>query len=566
MSPDQTQAQGGDVRSSRWWIVAGGASALALAAWLWQAAPVRDGSAVSKAEAELMRSRPALAESPPLELDGPESMPEVIAIPEVEPSPAPMPVSAERVLVVCVVDQDGDPVAEASVALLTKSPISQVSTGRNGTATLDVSGQEEADVVARHPDYRFGRAHTTIAVDEPTRLTLTLRKQLSACVRLESETGAPVGGAVVRFRERDEDDLNHLGLFLGTEVELEDFLLRDLFEGQFQESRVSGPDGTCCISGVTAGLISISVDAPGFVHVDQAVFEVMPAGGDMGVLRLERGVAVTGMVVDSMGPVPGASVEGLLGSNTYRIVMTDEAGRFELGYMKQLLGQPPIRVSHPERGDYYNARMTVGAGPVVINLLPSTPVRLRLIDRDTGVPIEGEYKRLIDVPVGILLHKYGLPKSFALNAGETVAERLAYYSKGLTIEVKEYPRTYLELHTLAEAQGHVIELVLAKARPFLVRAIDKRSGRAVVGGELHSILDYTDAASKIDKFSSRIASSFDDAADGYMVEVSRFNTKSGADEYLVFAAPGYAPTEPVRVSANGVWTAGDAMEILVTPE
>ena len=518
------------------------------------------------ADVELMRSPPVLNEPPPLELGGLEPTPEVIAVPEVEPSPAPMPVSAKRVLIVRVVDQDGDPVAEASVALLTKSPIAQVSTGRDGTVTLDVRGLEEVDVVARHPEYRFGRAHTTIDVDEPTRITLALRKQLSACIRLESETGAPVEGAVVRFRERDEDDLNHLGLFLGTEVELEDFLLRDLFEGQFQESRVSGPDGTCCIAGVTAGLISISVDAPGFVHVDQAVFEVMPAGGDMGVLRLERGVAVSGMVMDSMGPVPGASVEGLLGSNTYRIVMTDEAGRFELGQMKQFLGQPPIRVSHPERGDYYNDRMNVGTGPVVINLTPSTPVRLRLIDRDTGVPLEGEYKRLIDVPVGILLHKYGLPRSFTLDAGETVAERLAYYSKGLTIEVKDYPRTYLELRTLVEAQGQVIELVLAKARPFLVRAIDETSGRAVVGGELHSILDYTDAASKIDKFSSRVASSFDDATDGYMVEVSRFNTKAGADEYLVFSAPGYVPTEPIRVSANGVWTAGDVMEIMVTPK
>jgi len=119
------------------------------------------------------------------------------------------------------------------------------------------------------------------------------------------------------------------------------------------------------------------------------------------------------------------------------------------------------------------------------------------------------------------------------------------------------------MDALAEAHGNTSEVLLRKVRPFLVRAVDKSSGELVVGGEVHSILDFS-VDGKVDKFSSRVASSFDAIAGGYNVEASRFNTRPGGDEYLVFAAPGYDATKPVLVSKSGVWIAGDSIELELT--
>jgi hypothetical protein len=490
--------------------------------------------------------------------EGEQGVPNVIPVDASQESTLTTAQSQRSRLIVEVVDGKNAPVAGALVTRKTAAPLQAVSTDQDGLAELDVSGATEVDIVARHPEFRFGKAHSEVAQQGTTRVRIQLGRAVTVCIRLESPGGAPVGGAEVRFRECEEPDLNHLGLFLGTVEERDDNLMRDWFEGQFQESRISEADGQCCVSGVLPGLINISVDARGFVYVDQYVVEVPEGGGDLGVIRLESGVLVSGIVSDSAGLVPGALVEACLGTNVYKYVETDSNGRFELGSMKNLPYGVPLRVSHITRGDYYNAEEDLARGLVQVSLVPSTEVSLRLTDAATGRPIEGEYVRTASLPQDLLLYKYSMRKTLMLDGGLTVTERLPYYSSGLTIEVKEYPRTFVGMDKLKAAAGATIDITLSKAHPLFIKATDKASGEVVLGGAVCSILDKS-TATDVNRFSSRIAPTFDAMAGGYYVEASRFNAEPGADEYLIFFADGYEPSEKVIVSKDGVWTAGDSI-------
>lgn len=115
-------------------------------------------------------------------------------------------------------------------------------------------------------------------------------------------------------------------------------------------------DGAFAVDGLSAGRYTLAITAPGHAPGTVDAFEVRAGEAiDVGRVRLEEGLTLTGRVVTADGgrPLPGASVELDDGSGgpfvqpgQARAVPTDAEGRFVLDGLAE--GTPTLRAMHPE--------------------------------------------------------------------------------------------------------------------------------------------------------------------------------------------------------------------------
>src|SRR5262249_44922867 len=145
-------------------------------------------------------------------------------------------------------------------------------------------------------------------------VTIVLTTELTACLRVEDERGGAIEGAAVSFQEVRKEETFLRSSVVATPDQFTTLLSQELFRGHFDETRLTGPDGRCCVSGITAGPVRVDVRAPGYVWASHRKFDVGPGGGDLGVVTLTVARVLRGTVVDAQGPVPDAVIEVMAAS------------------------------------------------------------------------------------------------------------------------------------------------------------------------------------------------------------------------------------------------------------
>lgn len=469
-----------------------------------------------------------------------------------------------------VVDAAGLPVAAAVVSVGTNPPASGTADA-DGLAAFVVPAGEELAVCARHPDHRLAVAHvvarfvahvaTPPGPTEPTDVTLVLEPHLTACVRVESEDGAPIGGATVEFRE------SHDGTVPGTHVQGPAFreraIARQHLEGRFHEARVAGRDGTCCVAGLTPGRVVVSVVADGFVRAGHVPFDVDADGGDLGVVRLQRAREVPGIVLDAEGPVPGALVESQVSAHDYVHVTTDADGRFVLRGVRPEATWLEVRAGHETRGDYYDRKEPVPSAGLTLVLSPPLRATLRLRDAATRRPVDAECAITPRMPSGSVRYlEVTGRRTVTPEDGVVVVERLHSFALGLRVEVSGYGRRDVDTQAIVDAAGAPIELLLDRHGTIAVRALDRETARPVPGAKLLVTNVRQGANGPLHSF-RLVEARYDEAAGAYLVDTSVFNLLPGQDEWLMIDADGYARSAELPVIRDGVRVGGSSMEVLL---
>jgi RNA polymerase sigma factor (sigma-70 family) len=205
----------------------------------------------------------------------------------------------------------------------------------------------------------------------PATFTLAMVPAAPICGLVKDEEGRPVFGAKVSPR---------LAGFLGGDPDRASFRIGDALTD-------AGGHWTCLDmpSGVDrARLVGIRIRHPDFQSLEIHGDEMNEAIGPEGVVVLERGIAISGRVVDREGhPVHGARIgagRDWFGSDP-PVVETDGDGRFSLKHLRP--HDTAIAVQAKGHGpELIRLNIRAGLPPMEFTLGPPRTIQGRVVDRD----------------------------------------------------------------------------------------------------------------------------------------------------------------------------------------
>ena len=505
---------------------------------------------------------------------------ELLVPPEAVPAPAPAegastapvgkveaveaPTATLRVL---VVTPEGRPVEDAEVSLDTGGQANG-RTDAQGRVEFEVTPGASVRVAARHEAFRFATARAVVSAepDVTTDLVLALERALTVCVRIESHLGLPVAGARVGFRETEQHVRSLPDRFIPYRPgAMESFHRQQRFGGQYQETRVTGPGGRCCVSGVQPGFLGLTVEAPGFVRVKWHEVEVVEPGGDLGVIRLEPAATLHGLVLDAAGAaVPGALVESWWHTESPQL-LTDDEGRFTLDGVPEDVRHIPLVVTHESRGHFLDDRWPVATHEQVVTLQPPLVARLRLVDAVTWAPLDGACEVRLLMPEQTIMHR-GMQlmskQHHTLIQGELDVDPVYAFGTALQLEVSEYARAEVPVASVVDAAGVRFEVALVREGKLSVRVVDAATGLPLREAEFSTGTKPLRSEDGPRLFSyQRLYGEFVESTGVHLIDMSGFSLAEGLEVTLGVGAEGYARCEPLPVSRDGVRVIGDRVEV-----
>jgi hypothetical protein len=277
-----------------------------------------------------------------------------------------------------VVDEAGEPVAGARVEVIVEPtqpglPIRGPLSGEDGS--FEISWIPVHDkvvpcaVVANWPNHHLEQpAMATLKAGEAVEgLTVVLGKNRTAKIKVLGSDGKPAAWAVVGLKG----------------IEVRRVGANPVFHSG--SSGVTGPDGIVLIRGLAPGPMEVEVRASGHVPVTVRRDVGKEETTDFGVIRLEEGLSVSGVVKSSAGKLPEGSMIRISGGNLRDTLALPEDGKFLYEGLPR--GRISLRVRAP---GHEPAVRIVDAGTKDISIVLRALSNLTVeIDRPEDVLLEG---------------------------------------------------------------------------------------------------------------------------------------------------------------------------------
>jgi len=427
---------------------------------------------------------------------------------EAEPAGTSQPLTSTWRIAGRVTDPDGAAVPDAEVLWCDLNRLSDhrlvTRTDGEGRYAFTFPTQAEAleprGLAVRHPSFiaQVSSLHLDPSsfADGAATLDVGLERGTRARFLVTDERGQPIPDAKLRvtagYDVRSEGSLPYAD---------DAWIWRDwsaVFRGAHLATGRTDADGGCELDGIMAGTNHVLVWAQGWLPAELQPLEVAPGWNALTAIVLERGRVPRGIVVDPAGsPVAGASVYCCL-ANQWSSSVTRADGTFEVGGLPRDTGadKASYAVVHPDFAPFWcgllgrrdDLRLPLEGARIELD--PGRSVELRLVDADTGLPVQGpatlEVERVssfVDGPV----REATLPREFPLVAGALRAERIGRFVRLLWIDCPGYDIEELALEDPAAGTGETIRL--RPARTWQIELVDATSGEPVLGATLRVHMD-----------------------------------------------------------------------------
>ncbi len=252
-----------------------------------------------------------------------------------------------------VVGPDGQGVGDAEVSI-DSVPKRTTKTEGDGSFAFDKLVGRGYSVWAEHADMVGGPVEIKLAATSDP-VVVRLVKGEGVTVTVDDEGGKPIAGAEVTVNSKREHAVK------------------------------TGDDGVATVSPVHSGWFSASATAPGYAP-GQTFGSVASHGTGHAVIKLHKGVAIAGRVIDETGKPIGkahVSVAGMFGNSAGDDVVTDPKGQFSI--IAASTGTRALSVTDGEHAPAKSAPITVGDRPVTgveITMQAGGVVAGRVIDTD----------------------------------------------------------------------------------------------------------------------------------------------------------------------------------------
>jgi hypothetical protein len=249
-----------------------------------------------------------------------------------------------------------------------------------------------------------------------------------------------------------------------------------------------------------------------------------------------------------------------------------EDGSFELDGAHEFPAWVDLRVSHPERGRFHVEEMTFTEQPAHIVLVPDLSATFILSDAQTRQAIEGEAKLDLLFPrdAGFLFVEGFAPSSHRacrVEAGRVEVTALPYYLETLRLTVPGYDPLDVPAKTIADDTDHLLEYSLVRPVPLLIRVYPAGSGELLQNARLDVGQEHVDPKGhKLGDWFMLQSARFDAEAGGYVVTEADLGVESGKEITLGVSAPGYAPSKPMSIAANGQRTCPLTLDFFLEPK
>ncbi len=268
-----------------------------------------------------------------------------------------------------VVNEAGEPVNDAVVVISTVPPTT-TRTGADGRFSFDKLLGRTYELSARAGTMVGSDSRWRPGTTEP--LVLQLRAGAAVAVLVQDEAKQPVRGAKLSLARQDEF-------------------------GDRAPTALTGDDGKAILRGVERGWMVLEAEAPGFASASNTskIEAALPDGGPSAevILTLQRGVAVSGQVVDERGqPIAGARItfdaphfRSWMGRG--ELAKTDGKGAFRFAALKPQ--QYTFRATDGEHVTSTSEPVQVGDQPVSgvrIIMKPGRAIVGSVVD-DKGAPV-----------------------------------------------------------------------------------------------------------------------------------------------------------------------------------
>ncbi|MGE3166752.1 MAG: sigma-70 family RNA polymerase sigma factor [Planctomycetota bacterium] len=374
-----------------------------------------------------------------------------------------------------IVDPDDEPVAGASVIFDGKSGDRSfvAPTNEDGSFRFEnLAATERYEAKVRHPDYRHAVIASFDAHGEIDLGTTRLSRGAVISGRVVDADSNPVAGTRVSLRSSTEDRQ-----FEAIFVELGDIQVSSEIPG----SITTDADGNFRIAGVEAGDYRLSARANGFASYRG---ETLSVEGDTVIggvtIVLERGLAITGTVVDPTGnPVPGASVAATtsqpLGGRTETTTLAD--GTFELTG----LSEPTYNLTakSPAFGSVSIRGVASGQSAVTLEFRARASLTGTVVSATTQQPVE-EFEVLLrpvhteiaDFDINaILAQSMVMPQRFKDPGGVFHRTGLEPGAYTLVVRAQSHAPSQQEI-VLAEGVHSMVEILIEQGGVISGRVVD----------------------------------------------------------------------------------------------
>lgn len=274
-----------------------------------------------------------------------------------------------------VVDTHGEPLSNATIAMIARGPSSTVTTNTNTNANgaFSISGASEEQVIVRVHAPGYGLRSFTmplIADDDP--LEIVMEPGVTARVKLISPDGTHAAGVEISALTPPGSDTT--------------------------TSQRSDAEGNCTFVDLPRNehlVVSITDDR--FLREGVSVTTGDEDTLDLPPVRLTAAGSIHGRVIDPQTSLPASKImvyaSGSIGQSTYAVrATTDAAGNFKLTQLRaaEYTLQPHTASPNAAVGGIRSAPIKVSAGQTVntpdLIMVPTGSLRGKVIVRETGKP------------------------------------------------------------------------------------------------------------------------------------------------------------------------------------
>ncbi|HEX5011078.1 MAG TPA: carboxypeptidase-like regulatory domain-containing protein [Planctomycetota bacterium] len=283
-------------------------------------------------------------------------------------------------------------------------------------------------------------------------------------------------------------------------------------------------------------------------------------------MTLQPAAKLGGFVVDAAGPVADALIE--VHQLSYWRTTTASDGSFAVDWLPTVPTRVSLHVSHPQRGHFFDDRLTLTAEPARVVLVPDIDVQFQLRDAETHVPIEGEGELTRQTPdQGVIAVYSQMREKVAVVAGRLDVHGLAYYVEELKLRVADYDPLIVPMSSITADADHVLELDLVRPVTMLVRVRAAGSGEPITDARLMvGQLKRDSKGRELPCFFSLEQARFDAQAGGYLVSESDLHVASGDDITVSASAQGYEESKPVPIAVAGRRTSAATIDVYLERE